>query len=86
MRWSFGYEEEGSTTTQFDMHIRNRTDRYSLAMEGFKVAETEGLITVEKRDGLISKYQEKLTEHRAYIIEYGKDPEEIEDRRWACNW
>jgi xylulose-5-phosphate/fructose-6-phosphate phosphoketolase len=81
-----GYEEQGSTTTTFDMQIRNRTDRYNLAMEAFKVAESEGLITVERKDELIKKYQDKLTEHRAYIVEYGKDPEEIENWKSTCNW
>lgn len=81
-----GYEEQGSTTTPFDMQVRNRTDRYSLAIEAFRVAETEGIISHERKDELIKKYEDKLEEHRAYIKEYGTDPKEIEDWKWACNW
>ncbi|MCA9340439.1 MAG: phosphoketolase family protein, partial [Candidatus Saccharibacteria bacterium] len=33
-----GYEESGSTTTPFDMMVRNRVDRYHLAMEAFAKA------------------------------------------------
>lgn len=81
-----GYEEQGSTTTAFDMQVRNRTDRYSLAIEAFRVAETEGVISAEKKEELIKKYMDKLDEHRAYIKEYGTDPKEIDDWKWTCNW
>lgn len=81
-----GYEEQGSTTTPFDMQVRNRTDRYSLAIEAFRVAEAEGLISPEKKEELIKKYENKLDEHQTYIKEHGTDPKEIEDWKWACNW
>ncbi len=28
-----GYREEGSTTTPFDMHVRNRTSRYHVVIQ-----------------------------------------------------
>jgi xylulose-5-phosphate/fructose-6-phosphate phosphoketolase len=77
-----GYEEQGSTTTPFDMQIRNRTDRYHLAIDAFRTAETEGVITVKKRDVLIKKYETYIQEHRAYITEYGDDPQEISNWEW----
>jgi xylulose-5-phosphate/fructose-6-phosphate phosphoketolase len=78
-----GYEEHGSTTTPFDMQVRNRTDRYHLAMAAFRVAEREGLIRVKKRDTLIKQFEKKLADHRAYIIEHGADPEDITDWSWT---
>ena len=78
-----GYNEQGSTTTPFDMFVRNKTDRFSLAMEAFVVAEREGLITVEERDALVLKYTNKLNDHRAYAIEYGTDPDEITNWVWT---
>ena len=31
-----GYKEIGSTTTPFDMHVRNETSRYDLAIAAFR--------------------------------------------------
>jgi xylulose-5-phosphate/fructose-6-phosphate phosphoketolase len=78
-----GYEEHGSTTTPFDMQVRNHTDRYQLAMDAFRVAETEGVITVKKKDALIKKYEKKLSDHRAYIMKHGADPEDITNWTWT---
>jgi xylulose-5-phosphate/fructose-6-phosphate phosphoketolase len=78
-----GYEEHGSTTTPFDMQVRNRTDRYHLAIEAFRVAEEEGLITVKKRDALIKKFEKMLIDHRTYIMEHGADPVDITDWSWT---
>lgn len=78
-----GYEEHGSTTTPFDMHVRNRTDRYHLAIEAFTVAQSAGLLTTKKAASLIEKYEKKLTDHRAYAIENGADPEDINNWTWT---
>ena len=78
-----GYEEHGSTTTPFDMQIRNKTDRYHLAMEAFSIAEMQGVITRDKRDALIQKYEKMLNEHRTFIMERGADPMEITNWSWT---
>ncbi len=77
-----GYEEQGSTTTPFDMQVRNKTDRYHLAMEAFAVAEKQGVITIKQKDELIAKYAKKLDDHREFIMERGADPEEITQWTW----
>ncbi len=77
-----GYKESGSTTTPFDMMVRNEVDRFSLAIVAFKEAEIQGLITVAQKDALVKKYEEKLSNHRAYIVEHGTDPEEITNWKW----
>jgi xylulose-5-phosphate/fructose-6-phosphate phosphoketolase len=77
-----GYEESGSTTTAFDMMVRNHVDRYHLAMEAFAIAEDARVITAQEAKRLHDIYQEKLESHRAYIIEHGDDPLEITNWTW----
>ena len=77
-----GYEEAGSTTTPFDMMVRNRVDRFHLAMEAFAKAEELEIISTKEAQELIAQFQEKLAEHRAYVIKYGDDPVEITNWVW----
>lgn len=77
-----GYEESGSTTTVFDMMVRNRVDRYHLAMDAIKAAEAEGIITAAKCQEVITMFEEKIAVHRSYVIEHGDDPEEIANWSW----
>lgn len=76
-----GYIENGSTTTPFDMQLRNKTSRYDLAIEIFELMGKQGQLSdSEKR---VNQYQQKITEHRKYIVEFGVDPEEIEKWEWS---
>jgi xylulose-5-phosphate/fructose-6-phosphate phosphoketolase len=77
-----GYEEVGSTTTAFDMMVRNRVDRFHLALEAFAIAEDQGIINASKAKLLREKFLDKLSAHRKYIIEIGDDPEEITNWSW----
>ncbi|MBR2708282.1 MAG: phosphoketolase family protein [Bacilli bacterium] len=68
-----GYEEEGTITTPFDMRVRNKIDRYHLALDiinKLKLNDKE----------IINMLEEKLTNHEKYIKENGIDTEEI--RNW----
>lgn len=78
-----GYIENGSTTTPFDMHVRNKTDRYNLAIEAFKKLSQNGNIEKNKADELIKKYENKLLEHTEYIKKHGVDMKEIENWKWG---
>lgn len=80
-----GYIEHGSTTTPFDMHVRNKTSRYHLALEIFEKMGERGVLINSEADKLKDKYQQKLTEHYAYILKNGVDPEEIENWTWQKN-
>ncbi len=77
-----GYIENGSTTTPFDMQVRNKTSRYHLAMEAFALMKKRDFLDNNKADDLIKKYKQKLDEHREYIAKHGVDPEEIENWTW----
>lgn len=79
-----GYTETGSTTTPFDMMVRNNVDRFHLALEAFKVAELEGVINKDTLRDLQARYQEKMAAHGRYVIEHGDDPEEITNWSWSA--
>jgi xylulose-5-phosphate/fructose-6-phosphate phosphoketolase len=73
-----GYKEEGTTTTPFDMVVRNDMDRFHLVQD-----------VIERVPGLGTRFThvkqlmaEKLVEHRAYIREHGDDMPEVRDWRW----
>eukprot|EP01114_Cavostelium_apophysatum_P017587 TRINITY_DN5268_c0_g1_i2.p1 TRINITY_DN5268_c0_g1~~TRINITY_DN5268_c0_g1_i2.p1 ORF type:complete len:183 (-),score=53.44 TRINITY_DN5268_c0_g1_i2:37-585(-) len=71
-----GYIEEGTTTTPFDMLLRNEVSRFHIAIRALqKVSETNQQIGLDSHL-LISKYREVIREHGDYIVRYGKDPEE----------
>lgn len=78
-----GYIESGSTTTPFDMHVRNRTSRYHLAMEAFERLAAADKLPYEEAQHLIAKYQQKIDENTEYIKQHGVDMAEIEDWRWV---
>jgi xylulose-5-phosphate/fructose-6-phosphate phosphoketolase len=74
-----GYIEEGTTTTPFDMLVRNGMSRYQLAIEAIRRAVLPGA----GGDARIRDYERRLAEHRAYIIREGDDPLEISGWRWS---
>jgi xylulose-5-phosphate/fructose-6-phosphate phosphoketolase len=77
-----GYIENGSTTTSFDMQVRNNTSRYNLIQDAVRMLIKSGRLEKEKGEEIIEKYDTKLKEHSEYIKVHGVDPEEIEDWQW----
>lgn len=73
-----GYKEEGSTTTPFDMVVRNDLDRYHLALDA--VDRIPGL---EKMRAYIRDFvSNKLIDHKHYIEQHGDDMPEIKEWKW----
>jgi xylulose-5-phosphate/fructose-6-phosphate phosphoketolase len=70
-----GYIENGSTTTPFDMHIRNKTSRYHLATEALTKMVNAGVIEAKKAESIISDINKNMEEHHEYILKNGVDPE-----------
>jgi xylulose-5-phosphate/fructose-6-phosphate phosphoketolase len=73
-----GYKEEGTTTTPFDMVVRNNMDRFQLAMDAIRRATR----VKEVSDQAIQIFQAKLAEHQAYIREHGEDMPEVSGWMW----
>lgn len=77
-----GYVERGSTTTPFDMYVRNKTDRFNLLIEALDILHKNKIIDNKALD-LIKYYERKLKEHKEYIIKNGVDLPEVESWKWG---
>jgi xylulose-5-phosphate/fructose-6-phosphate phosphoketolase len=75
-----GYKEEGTTTTPFDMAIRNDLDRFHLVMDVIdrvpKLGARASHIRQEMADARLRA--------RAYAFEHGEDPPEVRDWIWPA--
>jgi xylulose-5-phosphate/fructose-6-phosphate phosphoketolase len=76
-----GYIENGSTTTPFDMQIRNKTSRYDLVIQTMNLID-DSVVIPERKRAIINKYQDLLKKHREFIIKNGIDPDDIENWIW----
>jgi xylulose-5-phosphate/fructose-6-phosphate phosphoketolase len=73
-----GYKEEGTTTTPFDMVVRNDMDRFHLVMD--VIDRVPGLA---KRAAVLRQDMQDLrTKHRVYVNEHGADMPEITEWLW----
>jgi xylulose-5-phosphate/fructose-6-phosphate phosphoketolase len=73
-----GYKEEGTTTTPFDMVVRNDMDRFHLAMDVIDRVPGLAQRTVIARQSL----SDMRVRHRAYVVKYGDDLPEVRDWQW----
>ncbi|MCX8072139.1 MAG: phosphoketolase family protein [Candidatus Binatia bacterium] len=73
-----GYKEEGSTTTPFDMCVRNDLDRFHLVEDVIDRVPFLGARKAYVKQAI----RDKLVEHREYITKYGDDLPEIRDWKW----
>ncbi len=73
-----GYMEEGSTTTPFDMVVRNRLDRFHLVCDVIDRVPSLGAAAAHVKQAM----HDKLTEHLHYVCDHGIDMPEVLDWRW----
>jgi len=73
-----GYKEEGTTTTPFDMVVRNDLDRYHLASDVIDRVPKLGYLAAYAKQAI----RDKLIEHKEYIILHGEDMPEIREWTW----
>ncbi len=75
-----GYQEEGTTTTPFDMVVLNRMSRIHLALDALRYAPgylKDAVRIIDELEGL-------LEEHHRYIREHFEDMPAITGWRWSA--
>jgi xylulose-5-phosphate/fructose-6-phosphate phosphoketolase len=78
-----GYKEEGTTTTPFDMMVRNEASRFHIIMQAIRLAIPYNPKVAALATEKISYYKYQLRDHHRYIKEYGEDPKEITEWKWS---
>jgi xylulose-5-phosphate/fructose-6-phosphate phosphoketolase len=73
-----GYKEEGTTTTPFDMVVRNDLDRFHLLADVAERVPQLAAAAAYTRQFV----RDKLIEHETYIREHGQDLPEIRAWQW----
>lgn len=74
----FGYQEEGTITTPFDMRVQNGIDRFHLVESVINSLPQLG----NRGAYLLQKMRDTLVAHKQYISEYGQDLPEVRDWVW----
>ncbi len=74
-----GYEEQGSTTSPFDMKARNGLSRFHLVQDLATQAYKSGAITEEEMQHAHEQMDAKLKWEKEYIIKHKVDPPEIKE-------
>ena len=76
-----GFREEGTTTTPFDMTVRNNLDRYHIILNAVRrVPSLSGHAAY-----VTQMINDKLVEHKRYIAQHGQDMPEILNWKWQGN-
>ena len=74
-----GYKEEGTTTTPFDMTVRNDLDRFRLALD----AVTRAPRLQPHLHRMTELFSEARQRHKLYVAEFGEDMPEVRDWKWT---
>ncbi|WP_028267015.1 phosphoketolase family protein [Arthrobacter sp. MA-N2] len=74
-----GYNEQGTTTTPFDMVVLNQMSRYHLVLEALRRVHRQ----VVGADELVDFCRTRLEAHTRYIREHFEDLPEIRDWAWT---
>ncbi|MEU6720887.1 phosphoketolase family protein [Nonomuraea sp. NPDC046802] len=70
-----GFVEEGTTTTPFDMVVRNRASRYHLVIDALNAARR----TPAGASELKAWCEQQLLRHERYVVEHLQDMPEVRD-------
>jgi xylulose-5-phosphate/fructose-6-phosphate phosphoketolase len=74
-----GYTEEGTITTPFDIRVQNKLDRYHLVQDVIDRVPRLG----SRGAYLKQVVQDKLVEHKHYIVRHGQDLPEVLNWTWG---
>ena len=76
----YGYMEEGTTTTPFDMTVLNAIDRFHLAQY-----VVNSLPKKNMGERILLKLMDtKLAAHHKYVVEHGEDMPEVKNWKWPA--
>ncbi|KAK5071153.1 hypothetical protein LTR64_007657 [Lithohypha guttulata] len=73
------YREEGSTTTPFDMLLRNHVSRYHVAVAAIKGAAKRNSQVQMRLHELVSEFEGEIKKTQEYIAREKTDPEYLND-------
>ncbi|WP_369693548.1 hypothetical protein [Rhodococcus maanshanensis] len=74
-----GFNEQGTTTTPFDMVVLNRMSRYDLVLEALRRARR-----VPQRGDELARYcRDQLERHRDHVVAHLEDMPEVRDWTWG---
>jgi xylulose-5-phosphate/fructose-6-phosphate phosphoketolase len=74
-----GFEEEGTTTTPFDMVVLNHLDRYRLCLDAVqRIPRFADRVQAET-----DRYWAVMERHKLYVSEHGDDMPEVKNWRWG---
>ena len=73
-----GYKEEGTTTTPFDMAMRNDLDRFHLVIDA--IDRVPGLLG--RAAHLRQEMEQERLRHASYARRFGEDPRELREWKW----
>jgi len=73
-----GYKEEGTTSTPFDMVVRNDLDRFHLVGDVIDRVPRLGYMAAYAKQII----RDRLIEHKQYIVKHGQDMPEIRNWKW----
>jgi xylulose-5-phosphate/fructose-6-phosphate phosphoketolase len=74
-----GFNEEGTTTTPFDMVVRNGMSRYDLCIEALR----RGGSALPRSAALIDECRKALERHHVYTRDHLEDMPEVRDWTWS---
>jgi xylulose-5-phosphate/fructose-6-phosphate phosphoketolase len=75
-----GFNEEGTTTTPFDMTVLNGLDRFTLAMAAIERVERMTDVSAH----VVQHLRDRLVDHHAYVRAHGLDLPEVREWRWGA--
>ncbi|KAK0649233.1 XFP N-terminal domain-containing protein [Cercophora newfieldiana] len=74
-----GYQEEGSTTTPFDMMLVNGVSRFDVAKWALRAGADRNEEVKVNLEKLVEDVDGRVDEVRKFISEHGKDPDDMYD-------
>jgi xylulose-5-phosphate/fructose-6-phosphate phosphoketolase len=75
----YGYMEEGTITTAFDVRVQNKIDRFNVVKSVLAKLNKDDKAYIE----LNNKMDELLSKHNQYVRKFGQDIPEVRNWKWT---